>query len=119
MTAGESTVSRPDPGALPGDLESLWQQLQRIRERAEALESRFEAELQQVHPDFAASARNLLHYIALRQFDIGELQKRLAELGLSSLGRSEPHVLASINAVQHALPRSRSSPAAAARAVPR
>ena len=105
MTAGESTASRPEPGALPGDLESLWQQLQRIRERAEALESRFEAELQQVHPDFAASARNLLHYIALRQFDIGELQKRLAELGLSSLGRSEPHVLASINAVQHALLR--------------
>ena len=114
MTAGESTASRPDAGALPGDLESLWQQLQRIRERAEALESRFEAELQQVHPDFAASARNLLHYIALRQFDIGELQKRLAELGLSSLGRSEPHVLASINAVQHALLRLGSSETVAA-----
>ena len=109
MTAGESTASRPDSGALPGDLGSLWQQLQRIRERAEALESRFETELQQVHPDFAASARNLLHYIALRQFDIGELQKRLAELGLSSLGRAEPHVLASINAVQHALLRLGSS----------
>ena len=114
MTAGESTASRPDAGALPGGLESLWQQLQRIRERAEALESRFEAELQQVHPDFAASARNLLHYIALRQFDIGELQKRLAELGLSSLGRSEPHVLASINAVQHALLRLGSSETVAA-----
>jgi len=109
MTAGESTASRPDSGALPGDLESLWQQLQRIHERAEALETRFEAELQQVHPEFVASARNLLHYIALRQFDIGELQKRLAELGLSSLGRSEPHVLASINAVQHALLRLGSS----------
>lgn len=113
MTAGKSTASRPDPGALSGDLGSLWQQLQRIRERAEALEIRFETELQQVHPNFAASARNLLHYIALRQFDIGELQKRLAELGLSSLGRSEPHVLASINAVQHALLRLGSSETAA------
>jgi pyruvate kinase len=103
MTAGESTASHPDSGALHGELESLWQQLQHIRERAEALEARFEAELEQVHPNFAASARNLLHYVALRQFDIGELQERLAELGLSSLGRSEHRVLASINAVQHAL----------------
>jgi pyruvate kinase len=109
LTAGESTASHPDAGALTGDLESLWQQLQRIRERAEALESRFEEELRQVHPSFAASARNLLHYVALRQLDIGELQAKLAELGLSSLGRSEHRVLASINAVQHALVRLGSS----------
>ena len=105
MNAGESTASPPDPPLESGDLLSLWQQLQTIRERAEALEARFEPELQQVHPNFAASARNLLHYVALRQFDIGELQDKLAELGLSSLGRAEHHVLASIHAVQHALLR--------------
>ena len=105
MTAGESTASPPSPAALRRDMESLRQQLQRIRERAEALEDRFEPELSQVHPNFAASARNLLHYVALRQYDIGELQERLAELGLSSLGRAEHHVLASIQAVQHALLR--------------
>lgn len=105
MTAGESTALPPSPEALHTEMQSLWQQLQLIRERAEALELRFEAELKQVHPDFAASARNLLHYVALRQFDIGELQERLAELGLSSLGRAEHHVLASIHAVQHALLR--------------
>ena len=105
MTAGESTASRPESGAMPDDLASLRQQLQHIRERAEALELRFENELHQVHPNFSASARNLLHYVALRQFDISELQERLAELGLSSLGRSERHVLASIDAVQHALAR--------------
>lgn len=107
--AGESTASRPDPAVMQGELASLWQQLQRIRERALALEARFEPELRQVHPKFAGSARNLLHYVALRQFDIGELQDRLAELGLSSLGRSEHRVLASINAVQHALLRLGSS----------
>jgi len=105
MNAGESTASPPDPPLESGDLLSLWQQLQTIRERAKALEARFEPELKQVHPNFAASARNLLHYVALRQFDIGELQDRLAELGLSSLGRAEHHVLASIHAVQHALLR--------------
>jgi pyruvate kinase len=105
MITGESTGSPPSPAAPPGDTEALWQQLQQIRERAEKLEARFEDELQQVHPNFTASARNLLHYVALRQFDIGELQERLAQLGLSSLGRSEHHVLASISAVQYALAR--------------
>ena len=103
MNTGESTASPPSPAALRRDMESLRQQLQRIRERAEALEARFEPELSKVHPNFAASARNLLHYVALRQYDIGELQERLAELGLSSLGRAEHHVLASIQAVQRAL----------------
>jgi pyruvate kinase len=77
--------------------------LQLIRERAEELESRFEPELEQVDPRFSDSARNLLHYIALRQFDIGELQEQLAALGLSSLGRAERHVRASLLAVQRAL----------------
>ena len=52
-----------------------------------------------VHDDFRASAVNLLHYLALRQCDLRPLQGRLAELGLSSLGRSESHVLASVEAV--------------------
>lgn len=88
---------------MSNDKASLRQQLQVIRERAEELESRFEPELQQVHPRFFASARNLLHYVALRQFDIGELQDQLATLGLSSLGRAERRVWASLIAVQHAL----------------
>jgi len=49
------------------------------------------------------SARNLLHYLALRSQDLRTLQDSLARLGLSSLGRAEPHVLASINAVLHNL----------------
>ena len=34
----------------------------------------------------------MLHYWAIRQCDLRELQARLAAYGLSSLGRSEPHV---------------------------
>ena len=105
MTAGESSASPPSPELPQDEMASLLQQLQRIHERADVLEARFASELQQVHPEFAASARNLLHYVAMRQFDIGELQERLSELGLSSLGRCEQHVLASVQAVQHALLR--------------
>jgi pyruvate kinase len=50
-----------------------------------------------------ASARNLLHYLALRSRDQRPLQDRLAHLGLSSIGRAEPHVLATINAVLYNL----------------
>jgi len=52
-----------------------------------------------VHPDHRASARNLLDYLALRRHDIRPLQSKLARLGLSSLGRTEPHVLSSLHAV--------------------
>ena len=51
------------------------------------------------------SARNLLHYIALRRHDLRPLQSRLTQLGLSSFGRSEAHVLASIDAVLAMLDR--------------
>lgn len=52
-----------------------------------------------VHADHRLSALNLLHYLALRQRDLRPLQQRLAMLGLSSLGRAEAHVLASVDAV--------------------
>jgi pyruvate kinase len=45
------------------------------------------------------SARNLLHYVELRRFDLRRVQTRLADLGLSSLGRSESHVLHNLDAV--------------------
>ena len=45
-----------------------------------------------VRPD----AANLLHYLALRHYDLRPLQGRLSALGLSSLGRSEAQVLATL-----------------------
>jgi pyruvate kinase len=53
--------------------------------------------------DRDASARNLLQYLALRGHDLREVQDRLVELGLSSLGGSEGHVQASVDAVLDAL----------------
>lgn len=53
--------------------------------------------------DRDASARNLLQYLALRRHDLRELQDPLVALGLSSLGRSESHVQASVDAVVDAL----------------
>lgn len=56
-----------------------------------------------LHPNYWQSAHNLIAYMALRQRDLRELQTKLSQQGFSSLGRSEAHVLASIDAVLQAL----------------
>lgn len=58
-----------------------------------------EDQLQRVDPLNRASALNLLHYLALRSNDLRQIQARLSPRGLSSLGRCEAHVLATLNAV--------------------
>ena len=50
-------------------------------------------------PDFAASASNLAHYLALRRHDLRPLQRALMALGMSSLGRLESRVLPTLKAV--------------------
>jgi pyruvate kinase len=64
------------------------------------------------HPRHRASARNLLHYLALRRRDLRPLQHRLSTLGLSSLGRAEAHVLATLDAVLGLLRRLNGKPPA-------
>ena len=85
------------------DIERVERQLAKIRERALEYEQRYADEIARVDARYRDSACNLLHYIALRKADIRGLQQDLAVLGLSSLGRAERHVLASISAVQAAL----------------
>src|SRR6185295_11385341 len=74
-----------------------------LRTRAIDLENNLQNEIAQVTAEHHASARNLIHYLALRQEDIRGLQDDLSGLGLSSLGRLEGHVLATLEAVLGAL----------------
>lgn len=61
--------------------------------------------LADIDPARRASATNLLQYLWLRAHDRRDLQRALAEQGLSSLGRSEPHVMAVIDAALDLLER--------------
>jgi pyruvate kinase len=70
-----------------------------LRRAALAAEQEFACELNAAAPSMRESARNLVHYLAVRRHDVRELQDDLARLGLSSLGRLEAHVLASLHAV--------------------
>ena len=62
-------------------------------------------ELASLAPVHRKGAANLRHYLALRVHDVRQLQNMLAELGLSSLGRAEGHVQATLLAVRRALAR--------------
>ena len=77
--------------------------LDSLRQDALAFAAQHEKSLSSIPHTYQESARNLLHYLALRQHDIRELQLELAELGLSRLGRAEAHTLGSLNAVTNAL----------------
>ncbi len=81
------------------ELAELSTELTALRASMVALADQSADQLQAVHPNFEVSARNLLHYLALRQHDRRALQTRLAALGLSSLGRAEAHALATVDAV--------------------
>ena len=52
---------------------------------------------------FVASALNFAHYLVMRRIDLRQLQRRLMVLGLSSLGRSEGHVLTTLDTIAWAL----------------
>jgi pyruvate kinase len=68
------------------------------RVRSALLEQEAALNLAQFGPRLQ-SARNLVHYLALRRFDLRTTQERLAALGVSSLGRSEGHVLYNLDVV--------------------
>ena len=93
----------------PGVLSAV-HQLQALRDAVGVLENRVcddEAVhavlLGKVHADYLTSARNFVHYVTLRQFDLRALQLGLIRHGLSSLGRLEGHVLDALTKVRERL----------------
>ncbi|MCO6453679.1 MAG: hypothetical protein J5I93_00045 [Pirellulaceae bacterium] len=96
-----------------GNAESRWAEaarrlidrLQHLRGQMLRLEALYGDELAQLAETQRPSARNLLHYVALRRNDIRPLQEELVGWGLSSLGRCETHVLSNLNLVLEILMR--------------
>ena len=80
-------------------LDELVHELTTIRQELVRAEAKAGTLLRRIHRTQLKSARNLIHYLALRRRDLRPLQTRLTALGLSSLGRSEAHVMATLDAV--------------------
>jgi pyruvate kinase len=81
------------------DLIALEAQVRELRDALLAAEVARADEISAAHPSHRRSATNLVHYVELRNHDVRDLQAQLGLVGLSSLGRSEPYVLATIEAV--------------------
>jgi pyruvate kinase len=99
----EHSVTSSCPGSE--DYEPVLKELATLRTEMVIEADRSRSLLDLVHPSYQESARNLLHYLALRHHDLRPLQLRLAALGLSSLGRAESHVMATVDAVLEVLHR--------------
>jgi pyruvate kinase len=98
--AGSASRAR---GVRDHELAALIEQLSAIREELRDVAEGWRPWIEGRDADRDASARNLLQYLALRGRDLRELQDPLVSLGLSSLGGTEGHVEASIEAVLEAL----------------
>jgi pyruvate kinase len=87
-------MSVRDPG-----LDAIERGLTGIRSEMLAAEEQFASEWKDLSEGRRDSARNLLHYLALRRRDLRSVQGLLASRGLSSLGRAESHALTNLDAV--------------------
>ncbi|WP_081882203.1 pyruvate kinase [Cryobacterium sp. MLB-32] len=85
------------------DLISLHTEIDELRADMLLAELRQADQISAVQPRHEFSARNLVHYAELRAHDVRDLQVRLARHGLTSLGRTESDVLASIDALLRTL----------------
>ena len=88
-------------------LERAARSVDELRRAALTAEREFATDLAAATPSMRESAYNLVHYLAVRRHDVRELQDELTRLGLSSLGRMEAHVMASLQAVLEVLFRLR------------
>jgi len=103
MNILEKQQAAASPHWDSAELHELIRELLVVHSAMLNLEERGRVHVEKLHPSYTKSARNLLHYLALRQHDIRALQPRLATLGLSSLGRAEASVLGRVEAVLNGL----------------
>ncbi|MDH6247194.1 pyruvate kinase [Mycobacterium sp. OTB74] len=103
--ATSSGLSAPDvmTDETSRQLYALRSDIDRLLSSFSAAEEAWTPWSARVAANYRASARNLIHYWAMRQQDLRSLQTRLAEFGLSSLGRSEAHVEATLALVKAAI----------------
>ena len=92
-------------GEAAEELAELQREIETLLARLAEAERRWQHLIVPTDPENRCSATNLVHYWAMRQVDLRDLQYRLACFGLSSLGRSEAHVQATLHGWRRRSPR--------------
>lgn len=84
----------------PKKIHALIEKVNQLEETALAAEHENSKLLHQVNPVHIASARNLLHYLAFRTFDLREFQNELLYMAISSSSHSEGCVLNHLQSIK-------------------
>ena len=103
MVAKNSSIQDPYEDVLKQILAEVTELRQKVEINANQRLLKYQRHYQS--GAFSESACNLAHYLAMRQFDLRHLQDRLAQAGLSSLGRAEASVLSTLDALIEVLKR--------------
>ncbi len=77
-------------------IRALDQRLDSILDKVKDMESQYATELELVHPIYRKSAKNLIHYLAIRNFEIDDFEEELTQLGFPGLSDAEGHVMKGI-----------------------
>ncbi len=77
-------------------LKALGHRLDSILEKAKKMELQYAEELELVHPIYRKSAKNLIHYLAVRTFEVDEFEEELMQLGFPAISAAEGHVMRGI-----------------------
>lgn len=85
-----------EPSTAHWELDQIAAQLVELERGLLELESEMSEAIAAVPAARRDSARNLVHYVALRQRELRALQAQLAQRGLSSLGRAESSVMGAL-----------------------
>ncbi len=81
------------------DLSPLIAKIEGVLDRVVAAERQYQSIIDEVHPNYRESARNLIHYMALRSFDLRSIQEELSMLSISSLGHSEGYTMTNLRKI--------------------
>jgi pyruvate kinase len=74
-------------------LQEILNALDSVIERMNEFESKYETQLNRVHPNYTQSARNLVHYLAMRSFNMNVFQDKIEDLGLPLNLESQSNIL--------------------------
>ena len=75
------------------DLIEVNQDIDQVLKAIHIYEHKHQHLIDAVHPNYTKSAKNLVHYLALRSFDTDHFQQRLKDIGIPSVTSIEDNVL--------------------------
>jgi len=76
-----------------GKLQEILVALDTVIDKIYEFEHKYRSQLNNVHPNYFQSAKNLVHYLAMRSFNINIFQDKLEEIGLPVTMESQNNIL--------------------------